>query len=273
MTCDRIASLGTWCVIIALLSGCADGGFRLDGYQKSGGEWVYVTWDAGHGRVAHKIKGADSSTFEVLLANEYARDEEHVYFRMHRLDNADPATFVVLSDRVCVYGKDRNRVWLQDVVVREADPATFALLTFPYSRDRSQVFCGTLPMKIHDIESFEVLRGSSTFCTAFVKGKPFAEQYKEVEVTQDNPVTTGEGWARDNRACYYGPFALKDADYDSFTVLNGIYAKDKNCVYWCWLPMPLADARTFRVRDESSGMDKDRTFLGPDPRQMPREVP
>jgi hypothetical protein len=270
MTCDRIASLGTGCVIVALLSGCGDGGASLVGYQKSGGEWVYVTWDAGHGRVEHHIKGADTSTFEVLSADNYARDKEHVYFKMLRLDKSDPSTFVVVSDLVYVYGKDRNRVWLRDVVVRDVDPATFETLTFPYARDRSHVFCGTLPMKVHDVDSFEVLQGTSSLDTSFAKGKPFKEQYKDLEVTQDNPISWGHGWARDDRACYFGPFELKNADHNSFTALNDIYAKDKDRVYWCWMQIPLADAKTFKVRKAGGGMDKDRTFLGPEPRVMPR---
>jgi hypothetical protein len=244
----------------------------LGGYQKSGGAWVYVTWDTGSGRVAHDIKGADASTFEILSADNYARDKEHVYFKMHRLDNADPSTFVVVSDLVYVYGKDRNRVWLRDVLVRDADPATFETLRFPYARDRSHVFCGTLRMKVQDMDSFEVLQGTSSLQTSFAKGKPFNEQYRDLEVTQDNPISWGSGWAHDDRACYFGPFELKNADHNSFTVLSGIYAKDKDRVYWCWMQIPLADAKTFKLRDKISGigMDKDRTFLGPEPRVMPR---
>lgn len=269
MTCDRFASLGTGCVIVALLAGCGDGGSPLVGYRKSGGEWVYVTRDAASGRVAHPINGADASTFEVLLADKYARDKQHVYFKMRPLDKADPSTFVVVSDLVYAYGKDRNRVWLRDLAVRDADPATFETLTFPYARDQSNVFCGTLPMKVHDIDSFEVLQGASSLETAFVKGKPFKEQYGDLEVTQDNPVSYGHGWARDDRACYFGPFELKNADRNSFTVLNDSYAKDKDRVYWCWMQIPLADAKTF-MANKIGGMDKDRTFFGPEPRAMPR---
>lgn len=109
MTFDRIGSLGTGCFVIALVSGCGGGRSTSIGYQKSGGEWVYVTSDAGNGRVVHQIKGADTPTFEVLSADNYARDKQHVYFKMHRLDNADPSPFVVVSDDVYVYGKDRYR--------------------------------------------------------------------------------------------------------------------------------------------------------------------
>lgn len=271
MTYDRIALLATGCFITAILSGCGDGGPRLVGYKKSGGERVYVTWDAGSGRVEHRIIGADDATFEILSADNYAKDKEHVYFEMHRLDHADPRTFVVASEVAYVYGKDKNRVWLRDVVVRDADPATFETLKFPYARDRTHVFCGTLPMKVRDLDSFEVLRGATFLEGAFTaEGKPFKEQYSDLEVTQDNPVSFGHGWARDGRAYYFGPFELKNADYNSFIVLNDSYAKDTDHVYWCWMQIPLADATTFRVRDNISGMDKDRTFLGPDPRVMPR---
>lgn len=272
LTYDRIASLVTGCVLVALLSGCGAGGSRSVGYQRSGGEWVYVTSDAGNGRVAHPINGADTSTFEVLSADNYARDKDHVYFKTHRLDNADPSTFVVVSDVVYVYGKDANHVWLRDVLVRDADPATFQTLTFPYARDQSHLFCGSLPMKVHDIDSFEVLHGTSGLHTSFAKGKPLKEQYPDLEVTQDNPISWAGGWAHDDRACFFGPFELKNADRNSFTVLSDIYAKDKDRVYWCWTYVALADAKTFKVRDNITGMgiDKDRTFLGPDPRVVPR---
>ena len=124
-------------------------------------------------------------------------------------------------------------------------------------------------MKVHDMDSFEVLQGTSGLDTSFAKGKPFKEQYPDLEVTQENPISWGEGWARDDRACYFGPFELENADHKSFTVLNDEYAKDKDRVYWCWMEIPLADAKTFKA-NKLIGMDKDRTFLGPEPRVMPR---
>lgn len=270
MRCNHLVAIGIGVLVVGLLSGCREGGFRLTGYQKSGGNWVFVTWNEGSGRVAHTVEGADSETFEIVLKDEYAKDTKSVYFKAKRIEDADPSTFKVETEHPYVYGSDKNRVWLEDIVVRGADPDTFEMLTFPYSRDRSQIYCGTLPMKIQNVDSFEVLDGGSSLRTQFKKGNWLKEQYDEVDVSQDNPLCTGDGWARDDQAYYCGAFEVKDADYGSFTILNRIYSKDKSRVYWHWMPMPQADAKTFQVRDEISGMDKNRTFLGREARRMPR---
>jgi hypothetical protein len=248
--------------LLACLAVCSGCDFST-GYQETDGEYVYVTYDAGNGRVAHPIEDVDSATFEVLAEDIYAKDAKSVYFRTRRLEVADPKTFVVLS--YPYYAKDANRVYLEDAIVRGADPATFRMLRYPYSRDDSRVFCGSLPMEVHDIDSFEVVQGSSSFESPRMYenaiGPPKAENPDEMVSREFPHGIVGSGWARDGVSYYFGPAKIEGADYASFTILNRNYAKDKSAVYFKYNPMPEAHPATFEVIDSISAKDKNHHYL------------
>ncbi|GJM34545.1 MAG: hypothetical protein DHS20C18_35460 [Saprospiraceae bacterium] len=55
---------------------------------------------------------------------------------------------------------DKNFVSIDYYKIYIADPEIFELLKFPYSRDNSSIYCGTLPLETDDIElSIVLLQG------------------------------------------------------------------------------------------------------------------
>ena len=189
-----------------LLMGCT-------GYQKRfNGDWVYVTWDEGRGRLAHDIN-ADNETFEVLRDN-YARDEDHVFLGGGIIAGADPKTFQLFPDTT--FAKDREHAFVRGHVIPSADPQSFTVIEGPYGKDQSRVYCGTNPMEVSDVDKFEVVHWSGMWQTSLSDGADSVAGY---------------AWARDGVSYFHGPKRIDTADYNSFEVLDGFSARDKNNKY------------------------------------------
>ena len=129
------------------------------GYVKRGGNWVWVTNDENFGSRDHWIIGIDNASFKVIMKNKlFAVDQYAVYFKGRKVEHATPEGFTPLTDSEYGYSRDKYRVFLDNEVILKADPESFEVLEFPYSRDKNDVYNGTLPMNLNknDIKSFKV---------------------------------------------------------------------------------------------------------------------
>ena len=223
------------------------------GYSQNGNKVAWHDWNEGTGRNVHYLEGADPVTFRVLAKDSYAKDKTYVWYQTRRLAGADAGTFQVLSDTN--YGKDSSRVYFQDVLIPQADPKTFTLLSFAYSRDNSHVFCGTAPVKVYDINSFEVIMGSNGYQVDYCDPDPLKNEGKTRSIIGNG------GWARDKVAYYYGAHEIEGTDYASFVVINEYYAKDKNKVYYECHTLRDADPATFVVIKRIEGKDKNQKYF------------
>lgn len=132
------------------------------GYKKIDGEWSYVTWDEGHGRRVHDL-AVDNSTFSILKNKAYAKDKDHVFYKGKIIPDADPTSYNLLEREF--FAKDKNHVFLFYYKLEGANPETFTELKFPYGRDDKRVFCGTIPMNVHNIDAFKVVKSSKSYNT------------------------------------------------------------------------------------------------------------
>jgi DKNYY family protein len=172
------------CVILVFLSGCSTG------YRKIDGKWSYVTWDEGHGYRTYPL-GADEGTFEVLESGKYAKDKHKVYYQRYPISGADPASFVLLNGKQ--YAKDKDHVYLLEYHVINADPSSFKEIAFPYARDKKNVYCGTVPLDVKNIEEFEVTQSASGY--DITSKDDFIRRNKEYSFLRDTPVdTVVTGW-------------------------------------------------------------------------------
>lgn len=130
------------------------------GYVKKGHNWVWVTNDENFGSRDHWIEGIDMESFKVLKQNKnFATDKYSAYFRGRKISHATSDDFVPLTDDAYGYAKDNYRVFFDNEVILTADPETFEVLEFPYSRDKKDVYNGTLPMNLdkNDVGAFKVI--------------------------------------------------------------------------------------------------------------------
>src|SRR5579863_9824527 len=74
-------------LLCALVAGCKPG------YRKENGRWAWISWDEAAGRRVQFVEGADGASFHVLTDPEYAADQNAVYYRSQKIQNADPTSF------------------------------------------------------------------------------------------------------------------------------------------------------------------------------------
>jgi hypothetical protein len=107
-------------VLAFVLVGCSK-----RGYQREYGKWAFV-WYGGDGREVRYLEDAEGKL--TILSNKvYATTVDHVY--------------------------------LIGVKLPDADPATFEMLTYPYSKDAKQAYCGSIPIAGANPATFQVLGG------------------------------------------------------------------------------------------------------------------
>lgn len=213
-------------VICILMASCKAG------YRKENGKWAWISWDEAVGRRVQFVEGADSASFHQLADREYAADRNSVYHRNLRIQNADPTTFHRIDQN---YWSDAKRVFFVDSEIPGADPKTFKpFAKYPWARDRTDAYVGTIALRVQDISAFTLLQGV---------------------------------WAKDSKA-YYANGGLLDyktvpCDYASFVILNGSFAKDKTRGYWQGMPIDGSDGPSFQAISGFTAKDKNHNYSGP----------
>ncbi|MCL6604722.1 MAG: DKNYY domain-containing protein [Paenibacillus sp.] len=133
------------------------------GFVYDNGTWNYVSYDEAVGRRISPIN-VKKDEFKVLKYNDFARDNNSVYFKNHKVEGSDPETFKVISTKGRYhYAKDKNNVYIyvsndwSVFKVINADSASFKVLEYPYSKDKNDAYCGSLPLFLDDVSKFEVI--------------------------------------------------------------------------------------------------------------------
>lgn len=105
-----------------------------------------------------EMKDADAKTFEVL-SDVIAKDKNHVYYWVSKVDSADASTFRHVSGHLY---KDKNHVYIhgyQDLkILPDADPETFEYYKnqTKLAKDKKGYFCRDKRINV-DMTTFEVL--------------------------------------------------------------------------------------------------------------------
>lgn len=144
---NMVTRLTLFIITITFMTSCQSG------YKKENGKWVWISYDEAVGKRSTEIEFADFETFKILENKNYAVDKRNVYYMTRLIKNANPKTFTILTDNG--YTKDDQKVFLEWTEIIFADPQTFEILSFPYSKDKDDVFCGTLPLKLSGEETVE----------------------------------------------------------------------------------------------------------------------
>lgn len=189
--------------------------------------------------------------------------DEAIGRRVQFVDGAGGgASFHVLSDPE--YAADEHYVYHRNLKIQNADPAGFRRIERSYWRDATKVFFVDSEIPGADPESFK----------PFSK-YPWARDKTDVyigatalHVRDISTFTLLQGvWAKDAKAFYAnsGLLAYKTVpcDYQSFVILNDSYAKDKSRGYWEGKPIEGSDGASFGATDNFSARDKFREYHGP----------
>lgn len=124
----------------------------LNDYFAIDADHAYVINDARNSWVT--IPGVDRTSFAVI-AGRFARDAGHI-FQMGRILSADPVSFSVISSQHG-YAQDAKHIFGPSGVIDDADPATFEMLTRSYAMDTGHVFFEGKTLLDANAGSFQVI--------------------------------------------------------------------------------------------------------------------
>ena len=179
--------------------------------------------------------------------------------RVDPVEGADEASFHILSD---YYAADRNAVYCGDEKIGQADPATFQLMGGSYARDAKRVYFAAKEIPGADPATFKLLPRSCWGCDktdVYIQRQP-------LHVRDISSFTLLQGvWAKDAKAYYVAPLlgsGIVPCDYASFVILSDGYAKDKNRGYWNGNPIAGSDGPTFQASSRNRAQDKNGCYIG-----------
>ncbi|MFO0553724.1 MAG: DKNYY domain-containing protein [Polyangiaceae bacterium] len=243
------------------------------------------------------IPGADVASFEAL-SPDFARDDRHVYWRNHIVEEANPTSFVVLD---ATTGKDAAGIFIQGSRYQSSnqlDLPSLVHLGGPFFRDEVGVIC-----IYYTYDSFDDFRLDAEAETFEPLARPFGRdrrhlfnhQVIESGLCAKTFETFHPDFARDRNGVYFlvhggkdtgtvGLNKLAGADPLRFRVLGDNYASDGDRVFWffncgsvarrqdCKIECRVVDgasAPTFAVLQSGpdaqgilpDGYDRDRLFL------------
>lgn len=209
------------------VTGGAERGFAVIDGQPS-----FVDANMAVGKKVAKVDEADAETFRIFEHSArprlfFAADKNRVYvassFTPHVLPDADVTTFEVLRPSGC-WSRDSAHVYFMQVAVPDADPDSFMALSDAYGRDANHAYLGVQKIPTTDIASWEPLdEGMAGTFDAKHRKLPTIEQYEDPFFPS---------WSRDHMGVYDRVAARDEFDPSSFEVLANRYVKDKAQVFY-----------------------------------------
>jgi DKNYY family len=165
------------------------------------------------GKVFFNGKEITDKSF-VILNNEFAKSDSAVYYKSYSISDADRETFVSLDAH---YAKDKNVAYYCD---EEREGQNYYLTKH------------SVIVKIKDVhsESFRLL----------------GEGY--------------EGFAKDNKRGYLKGVGFQVKDVATLSIIDGQFLKDKYQVYFQQKPVKNADVNSFKVLNEGYAKDMARVY-------------
>lgn len=207
-----------------------------------------------------KLKNADKETFKLLndpIWSEYATDKNRAYGFGKELKNVDLNSFNVLSFR---YAKDKTNVFCFGDKLEKADPESFenSEKWDTYSKDKNSVYFNCNIIDIAEPQSFTVYFGgegiakdkNNVFCgQEKLKG---ADASTFSQVIPPNPEERGAHfeYTKDKSNVYYRcNYIVKNADSETFEVIDFNFAKDKNHIFKDGAILEGFNPKTFKSED------------------------
>ncbi|HIW33012.1 MAG TPA: DKNYY domain-containing protein [Candidatus Paenibacillus intestinavium] len=190
------------------------------GFVYENGTWNYVSYDTGAGRRVSPIN-VNKDEFKVLKYRDFARDNNSVYFKNYKVEGSDPETFKIISTKGRFhYAKDKNNVYIYAsddwsiFKVINADPDSFKVLKYPYSKDKNDAYCGSIPLFVDDVSTFEVIKGArfstQTSYENFLTRQNDPSNRKKYEFITESVIYSEDAKAKTEHLTYLGYKLVED---------------------------------------------------------------
>ncbi len=175
------------------------------GYENDAGTIYYKSWNEGTGSSKKELKWVSAKKFRVLIYEEYAKDDERVFYQGKKIEGADAKTFEAIGD---FYARDKYRGYYGGDSIRSSSGTTFKIIDSYYSTDGKDIFYDTIPLKVASVKNFRFV---------FKSG--------------DND---WERWTTDGKYYYFKSFKVPSNDYAHMVLYqqSGGISKDSKWAYF-----------------------------------------
>jgi hypothetical protein len=232
----------------------------VDGYRLIDSTENYPFWTDGEKVyfLEQEVKRADLDSFIVYPGdNEWAKDKNTVYCRSGPWRKADKDTFEALNYS---FVKDKLNVWTLNGKIDGVDIKTFEvcdsgkihlrdstingklfkiIIEVGYGKDKNNVYYNEIYDKVYKPKT---LNGAipETFVSldnGYFGYDENSVYFENKKIKKANPKT----WKLFKKGClyskdkhiYYKDIIMKEADIETFEIINDTFAKDKNNYYNC----------------------------------------
>jgi len=192
------------------------------GYVYENGTWNYVSYDTGAGRRVSQIN-VKKDEFKVLKYSDFARDNNSVFYKDHKVEGSDPETFKIISTKGRYhYAKDKNNVYIyvsndwSIFKIINADPDSFEVLDYPYSKDKNDAYSGSVPLFVDDVSKFEVIErarfSTQSSYDSFLRKENDPSNRKKYEFITESVIYSEDGKAKTDNLTYIGYKLVEEKD-------------------------------------------------------------
>jgi len=197
------------------------------------------------------LKHIDASSFKILN-KDYQSDNNHLYYKTKALPNGDPNSYEFINT---LFSKDKNNLYYIGSIVMNNNAKNygskkiyqlendFKQTTLIYDDDHI-IF--VLKKELKEISQSHTLYKDEVYC---FHRRIMGADYKSFEVYEN----CEDRYAKDKSHVFYLSMAIKDADIESFEIINSNFAKDKNHVYYYDKRLLDIDPSTFKYQEGMYG--------------------
>jgi len=230
-----------------------------------------------------KVDGVNLETFQVI-AEEYAKDKNNVYFQHEKIEGADPSSFSHVCN-LAVNGflyADKNNLYYNQVRFKSFNVKTIRFFgnesCSVYLGDDDRVYYAGVgydlkpiqPIPKADPETFKAYAlGDNSVYSDYAKDKNYV--FYDGKILNGADTNTFEElsphiYFKDSRSVYCNGKVLENVAPENFTrINNSCYATDKKRVYYYCKLIVEADPETFVAIENTGGQcyakDKNHNFI------------
>lgn len=182
------------------------------GYLIEAGGGVFPIFEISYIPLVKKVEGAEKDSFSVVKGTYIYRDNNNVYFKGKKVDNADAKSFVVLKvpQQTSSLAKDNNNVYhfnlISMEIISSTDASTFEVLSENFAKDKKFVY--EISLASHNLET---ISGADPLTFKVLAGRYAKDKnnvyYAGIKIPDANPNTirmTNEGKLMDDKNIYDG---------------------------------------------------------------------
>lgn len=213
--------------------------------------------------------GEKSNQWLTRINDVYMRDGESIYtykyrcsMLMHEPCNCDLRKIALDTNSVKVldnsYIKDKDFVYVEWYKIKEADSDTFEVLSSLYGKDKDNIYYYTEVVKWVNYESFKVI--DNKWEDKYWDFERWYRSYPDAQKLSYNWIDTWYAIDKDyvfySNSNYLSTHIIEWVDKDSFVVISSELAKDKNFIYYEWMPQKwIVDIETYKSMPMNNTMN------------------